>query len=83
VWDVLNTAPVLVSVSEAAKLLGVNADTVRAMCDRHELDYIIGPQGSRLFDPDVVESFKRRHRRQPRRPGVRRYVPVVNDALTR
>lgn len=55
----------LLGVSEAAKLLGVSAPTLRRLADSGQLPAFRLPSGWRRFDANEVEVFKQRLRLIP------------------
>jgi excisionase family DNA binding protein len=55
----------LLSVTEAAKLLGVNVKTLRAWADRGFLPHIRTPTKYRLFERSALEEFMATMRIEP------------------
>lgn len=48
----------LLTISQAAKRLGIHADTLRAWADKGMVPVIRTPTGYRRFDPDVIERVR-------------------------
>lgn len=62
----------LLTISQAARELGVSEGTVRAYADQGVLKVVIvGPKRDRAFDLAESEQFKQAHTRSPYRPGPR------------
>jgi excisionase family DNA binding protein len=49
--------PRYLNVREAAKRLGINAQTLRAWADKGYVSHIRMPSGYRRFDPAVIEQL--------------------------
>jgi excisionase family DNA binding protein len=50
------------TISEAAKQLGIHANTLRAYADAGEIHYTRLPSGHRRFSEADLDDFRRRHR---------------------
>lgn len=48
----------LLTISQAAKLLGIHADTLRAWADKGMVPVVRTPTGYRRFDPEVIEHLR-------------------------
>jgi predicted site-specific integrase-resolvase len=58
----------LLSVTDAAKILGVSVSSVRSYCMAGTLEYIT-ISGNMLLDREEVEVLKHRRERHPPKPG--------------
>lgn len=48
----------LLTISQAAKLLGIHADTLRAWADKGMVPVIRTPTGYRRFEPEAIERVR-------------------------
>ena len=48
----------LLTISEAADLLGINQKTLRSWADKGYVEHIRTPTGYRRFDPMVIDQLK-------------------------
>lgn len=55
------------SPSEAARVLGLSAETVRELCNKGTLTPMIGPGGQRLIPRESVEELARVRRQRSNR----------------